>query len=223
MEDEIDITRRAVGQVMWKYFHILNSYAAGRTPLCNQRKEEQMGSRFQTAPTRGARIITVALAALLALSSATSVRAQEKEKADADAEFLTKVVPGIAASVKIIDYEVKNTSDEKVRDFAERVLKQHKESVKTASEHAKRLNIAVVTDPDKDSKEMTDKLSKLKGADLDVAFLEWLSHIHHDTTLFENEVKNGTDPELKTYAKNSITAGNEHLQEARELLAKLKK
>ena len=27
MEDEIDITRRAVGQVMWKYFHILNSWA----------------------------------------------------------------------------------------------------------------------------------------------------------------------------------------------------
>jgi hypothetical protein len=25
MEDEIDIARRAVGQVMWKYFHILNS------------------------------------------------------------------------------------------------------------------------------------------------------------------------------------------------------
>jgi len=167
--------------------------------------------------------IIVALSALLALSSATLVRAQEKEKADADAEFLTKVVPGIAASVKIIDYAAKNTSDEKVRDFAERVLKQHKESVKTASEHAKRLNIAVDTDGDKDSKEMIDKLSKLTGSELDVAFLEWLSHIHQDAMLFENEVKNGTDPELKTYAKNSITAGNEHLKEAREFLAKLKK
>jgi putative membrane protein len=168
--------------------------------------------------------ITIVLSALaIVLSSATSVRAQEKEKADADAKFLTKVVPSIAASVKIIEYEVKNTSDEKVKDFAERVLKQHKESVNTASEHAKRLKIAVVTDPDKDSKEMIDKLSKLKGADLDVAFLEWLSHIHHDTTLFDNEVKNGSDPELKTYAKNSITAGNEHLKEARELLAKRKK
>ena len=167
--------------------------------------------------------IIVALSALLALSSATSVRAQEKEKADADAEFLTKVVPGIAASVKIIDYAAKNTSDEKVRDFAERVLKQHKESVKTASKHAKRLNIAVDTDGDNDSKEMIDKLSTLTGSELDVAFLEWLSHIHHDTTVFDNEVKNGTDPELKTYAKNSITAGNEHLKEARELLTKLKK
>jgi hypothetical protein len=38
-----------------------------------------------------------------------------------------------------------------------------------------------------------------------------------------NEVKNGADAELKTYAKNSIAAGNEHLKEARELLAKLKK
>ena len=166
----------------------------------------------------------VALSALaLVLSSATSVRAQEKEKADADAEFLTKVVPGIAASVKIIEYEVTNTSDEKVKEFAERVLKQHKESVKTASEHAQRLKVAVDTDGAKDSKEMIDKLSKLKGSDLDVAFLEWLSHIHHDTTVFDNEVKNGSDAELKTYAKNSITAGNEPLNEARELLGKLAK
>jgi putative membrane protein len=182
-----------------------------------------MLSRSQTTPTRGARIIIVALSALaLALSSATSVRAQEK-KAGADAEFLTKVVPGIAASVKIIDYAVKNGSDEKVREFAERVLKQHRESVKTASEYAKRLNIAVDTHGDKDSKEMIAKLSKLKGSDLDVAFLEWLSHIHHDATVFDNEVKNGSDPELKTYAKNSITAGNEHLNEAHELLAEMKK
>jgi putative membrane protein len=36
-------------------------------------------------------------------------------------------------------------------------------------------------------------------------------------------VKNGSDPALKTYAQNSITAGNEHLSEARELLAKMKK
>ena len=96
-------------------------------------------------------------------------------------------------------------------------MKQHKESVKTASEHAKRLNIAVDADGDKDSKMMLDKLSKLKGSELDVAFLEWLSEIHHDTAVFDNEVKNGVDAELKSYAKNSITVGNEHLKEARKL------
>src|SRR5262245_45527738 len=183
-----------------------------------------MRSRSQPAPTRGAMIITVVLSALaLVLSSATSVRAQEKEKTDADAEFLTKVVPAIAASVKIIEYAEKNASDKKVRDFAQRVLDQHKGSVKTASEHAKRLNIAVVTDPDKDSKETIDKLSQLKGTDLDAAFLKWLSRIHENATVFENEVKNGADADLNAYAKNSIIAGNEHLKEARELLDKLKK
>jgi putative membrane protein len=168
--------------------------------------------------------ITIALSALmLALAPADSVRAKEKEKSDADADFLSKVIPSIAASITIIDYAVKNSSDEKVRDFAERVAKQHKGSLKTASEHAKRLKIAVVADPDKDSKEMIDKLSKLKGTDVDVAFLKWLSHIHEDTTVFDNEVKNGADADLKAYAKNSITSGNEHLREARELLAKMKK
>jgi putative membrane protein len=158
----------------------------------------------------------------LVLSSAVPVRAQEK-KNDADAEFLTKIVPAIAASIKIIDYEVKNTSDVKVKDFAGRVLKQHTESVKIATGHAKRLNVPVDTNGDKGSKEMIDKLSSLKGSDRDAAFLEWLSNIHHDASLFENEVKNGADPALKTYAKNSIDSGNEHLKEAQELLAKLKK
>src|SRR5262245_44003842 len=168
--------------------------------------------------------ITVALSMLaLALPSATSFRADEKQQANADTVFLTKVIPGTAASVKILEYAAKNASDEKVRDFAERVAKQHKEFVKTASEHAKRLKIAVVTNPDKDSKETIDKLSKLKGTDLDVAFLQWLSHGHEDTTVFESEVKNGDDADLKTFAKDAITTGNEHLKGARELLAKLKK
>jgi putative membrane protein len=168
--------------------------------------------------------ITILLSSVaLTLASEAPVRADEKQKGNADAEFLTKVVPGIAASVNIIEYSAKNASDEKVKDFAERVAKQHRESVKTASAHARRLNIAVVTNPVKDSKEMIDKLSKLKGIDIDIAFLKWLSHIHENTTVFDNEVKNGADADLKTYAKNSIIAGNEHLKEARELLAKLKK
>jgi hypothetical protein len=47
--------------------------------------------------------------------------------------------------------------------------------------------------------------------------------VNQGTTVFDNEVKNGTDAALKAYAQSSITAGNEHLSEARELLAKLKK
>jgi len=70
---------------------------------------------------------------------------------------------------------------------------------------------------------MIDKLSKLKGTELDVAFLEWLIDGHKDTTVFDSEVKNGNDAALKTFAKNAITSGNEHLKGARELLAKLKK
>ena len=177
-----------------------------------------MRSRSQIAPARGAGIIAVVLAALLALSFSTSARAEQKGKA-ADAEFLKKVLPSIAASIDIIKYEVENTSDEHVQEFAGRVLKQHKESFKIAWGHAKRLNIRVIDSGKKESKKMIDKLSNLKGSDLDVAFLECLSDIHHDATLFENEVKNGADPELKTYAENSIDSGNEHLKETQDILA----
>ena len=168
--------------------------------------------------------ITVFLSSLaIAPASAGTVRGQDKEKANADAIFLTKVVPGTAASVKIIEYAAKNASHGEVRHFAKHVAKQHQEFVKTASEHAKRLKIAVVTDPDKDSKKTIDKLSKLKGTDLDVAFLEWLIDGHKDTTVFDNEVKNGDDAGLKIFARNAIASGNEHLKEARALLTKVKR
>lgn len=144
-------------------------------------------------------------------------------KADADAEFLLKVIPGIDASVKIVEYAAKNASDATVKAFAEHVAKQHKGAVKIASDHAKRLKVEVASDPNKNSKETIDKLSKLKGTDLDAAFLQWLIDIHKDTTVFDNEVKNGADADLKAFAKNSIDSGNGHLKEARELLAKVKK
>ena len=155
--------------------------------------------------------------------STTAVRAAEQGKTNADQAFLTKVIPGTAASVKVIEYAAKNATDEKVRDFAERVAKQHQEFVKTASGHAKRLNIAVVSDPDKDSKATIDKLSELKGTDLDVAFLQWLSAGHENTAVFDDEVKNGTDTDLKTFAKDAITSGHDHLHEARELLVRVEK
>jgi predicted outer membrane protein len=156
-------------------------------------------------------------------ASAGAVPDKEKQSADADADFLTQVIPGTAASVEIIEYAAKHASDETVRDFAERVAKQHKEFVKTATAHANRLNIAVVTDPDKDSKATIDKLSKVKGTDLDVAFLQWLSDGHENTAVFEDEVKNGDDKDLKTFANNAIASGHEHLHEARAILARLKK
>jgi putative membrane protein len=159
----------------------------------------------------------------LSLASAASVRAEVKETPNADKEFLTKELPGTAASVKIMKYAAKNASLGEVRHFAKHVAKQHQEFVKTASEHAKRLRITVVTDPDRDSRETIDKWSKLKGTNLDVAFLEWLIDGHKDTTVFDDEVKNGDDADLKTFAKNAIASGNEHLEEARELLAKVKK
>jgi putative membrane protein len=167
--------------------------------------------------------ITLLLSALaFAPASSDWARGEEAGKA-ADTAFLTRVVPATAASVKIIEYAAKNAVDDKVRDFAGRVGKQHKEFVKAASGHAKRLKIAVVTDPDRDSKEMIGKLSKLKGTDLDVAFLRWLSGTHEDATVFERVVKNGGDVELRAFAKNGIASGHEHLKEARALLARIKK
>jgi hypothetical protein len=47
---------------------------------------------------------------LSSLASAGSLRGEDKEKANADKEFLTKELPGTAASVKIIDLTYSKTA-----------------------------------------------------------------------------------------------------------------
>jgi putative membrane protein len=158
------------------------------------------------------------------LTSADSVPAQDKEKANTDTAFVTKVIPGVTAAASVSEYVAKNSSDEKVRDFAEAVAKQHKEFVKTAVDTAKRLKFAVATGPDKEGQEMIEKLSKLKGDDFNSAYLKWLIDGHEKgMSVFEAEVKNGADADLKAQAKESIKVGMEHIKGASELLGKIKK
>jgi predicted outer membrane protein len=167
--------------------------------------------------------IAVVLSSLaLVLAFAASVCAAEK--ANTDADFLSKVVPGVTAVANVSDYMAKNGSEAKVKEFAASVAKEHKEFVKSATENAKRLKIAVGTDQDKEGKEMIEKLTKLEGSDRDAAYLQWLIGGHEKgMPAFEAEVKNSDDADLKTMAQDAIKVGKEHIKEAKELLAKVKK
>jgi len=159
---------------------------------------------------------------LLAAGSGAFVQADNKAASDTD--FLSKAMVCGTEEVNTAEYAAKHASDEKVKDFAQRLAKDHRDLNNSMAQNAKRLKRAVVTGVEKDGKARMDKLSKLQGDEFDREFLQQMIDGHEKAvTLFESEASGGDDADLKAVAKDNLPTLKKHLKEARELLAKLKK
>lgn len=164
-------------------------------------------------------LLLVSVAALPAF-----VRAEDKDKATSDADFVIKALTASTGEIKVGEYAAKHANDAKVREYAERLVKDHTALNNTIAENAKRMKVAVVLGKEKEPQQQIDQLSKLKGNDFDVAYLQQMVEDHQKAiTLFESEDKIGTDGDLKTAARNALPTLKKHLDDAKDLLAKLKK
>jgi len=168
-------------------------------------------------------LITSVALSLAVLVTQTTLRAEEK-KPEVDTNFVVKAFSGGVAEVKLSEYAAKHAADDKVRDFADKLAKEHKALNTTLGENAKRLKIAVVAGLERETKDKYDRLAKLKDKELDVEYLQCMIDDHEKAVkVFEQESKSGSDSDLKTVATNNLPTIKEHLKEARAHLARLKK
>jgi len=126
--------------------------------------------------------------------------------------------------LRVSEYAVRHASDERVRDFANRLVKDHQALDNTLTESAKRLKVAVAAGQEKETREKLDRLGKLKGPEVDAEYLQQMIHDHERAiALYESESNNAADPDLKAFATNNLPTLKKHLEEARNLRAKLSK
>jgi len=169
-------------------------------------------------------LMTSVALSLAVLVTQSPLRAEEKNKPEVDLNFLDKAFSCSVAEVKLSEYAAKHANDEKVRDFADQLVKDHKALNTRLAENAKRLKRAVVAGQEKETKEKYDRLAKLKGNEYDVEYLQCLIEGHEKAIkLFEQESKNGSDSDLKTMATNNLSIIKKHLEDARSHLARVKK
>jgi len=169
------------------------------------------------------RTIITSVAIALFLVSQSSLRAEKDVKAANDTDFLIKATRGGVAEVRVSEYAAKHASNEKVREYAERLVKEHQALNNVIAKNATRLKVAVVAGLEPETREKLDKLSKLKGNDLDREYLKRMIADHEKAIkLFESESKSSTDEDLKTVAKNNLPTLRDHLKEARNLASAIK-
>jgi putative membrane protein len=69
-----------------------------------------------------------------------------------------------------------------------------------------------------DEKKTLTELSKLKGAALDRAYIDDMVKDHQkDVQLFQQEAQSGTNPQLKSFAQETLPTLQQHLSQAQEL------
>ncbi len=158
-----------------------------------------------------------AMAACLGLSAAA--RAEEKQIASNDREFIQEVTAGDMAEVKLGRLAMERAANPKVRELAEKIVDDH---VRADKQLAMLLKNKALATPAKETpggmKDSYDRLSKLRGADFDRAYLKEMVEDHrHDIPKFEAMAKNGKDADLRAFAIKTLPTLREHYEMALEL------
>jgi putative membrane protein len=107
-----------------------------------------------------------------------------------------------------------NSANTQVQEFARQLIADHEKIGQELEALARSRGVSWERTPDKSA----EKLSTKTGADLDKAFVEKAREAHNDAVdLFEEEAKDGKDPEVRAFAARHVETMRAHREKARQL------
>src|SRR5262245_11738988 len=176
-----------------------------------------------------ARIIMVA-AVVCAIVSATSASAQDRYGRDrynryndnyygsisTDA-FVERAAQGSMAEVAMSNVARSRAWDQDVRDFANRMVRDHSQANRQLHRLAWQKGLSVPTDMDFQHRIALRNLRNRRGESFDRAYMRQMVDDHQSTlAMFRTYARNGDDPDLRAWAQQTLPALEHHHTMARE-------
>jgi putative membrane protein len=138
-----------------------------------------------------------------------------------DQDFARKAAIGGKAEVDLGKLAKKNGSNSSIKDFGGQMVTDHGKASKEFAAIAKKDGFKLPSSLDAEHQGTKDKLSKEKGADFDRDYVADTVAAHQQTVqLFQDEAKNGQNPDVKGFAQRTLPIIQHHLQMAQQLAAK---
>ncbi len=136
-----------------------------------------------------------------------------------DKIFLTKVMTSSQAEIKYSRLAEKNSNSLRVKAFATRQIVQHEKFNEQLEAIARRLDVKVPQELERDQSAVIDSLSKLSGAEFD---RNYLNRIIEDREkglkAFQEELDKGNSEELKKLCSEALPHMQRDLKRARRLM-----
>jgi putative membrane protein len=157
------------------------------------------------------------LSAGVMLLGAASMFGQTNGSADrmngsADQAFMMKAAQGGMAEVELGNLAVANAQSDSVKQFGQRMVDDHTKANDELKSIAGQKNVTLPASLDAKDAAMKNKMSGLKGAAFDKAYVADMVKDHKkDIAEFEKEANSGSDPDVKAFASKTLPTLKEHL------------
>jgi putative membrane protein len=135
-----------------------------------------------------------------------------------DQAFVQKAAQGGIAEVQLAQTAQQKTQSEQVKQFAQKMIDDHTPNNEQLVKLATTLGVTPPTEPDAMQQKMALRLETMSGSKFDRAYIHGQIQAHETMLkLFRNEAAHGQDPQLKSFAEQTVPVIQEHLSMAQQL------
>lgn len=115
---------------------------------------------------------------------------------------------------------LQKSKSQAVRSYAQRMIQEHTKSTQQLKQLAQQKEVTLPTDVGAENQPLLKQLKQLSGTAFDQAYMNGQVQAHSKTQQrYQAYLRQGQDPQLKTFASRIAPIVAEHLQMARSMVA----
>ncbi|MGE3784954.1 MAG: DUF4142 domain-containing protein [Alphaproteobacteria bacterium] len=150
---------------------------------------------------------------------ATQEQGQQKQKlSEKDKTFAKEAALGGMAEVELGNLAQTNAQNDEVKQFGTRMVRDHSAANQQLTTILAGKDFTAPTQLDEKHKKTLDKLSKMRGAEFDRAYMHEMVEDHDkDVKKFRQEAEHGNDADLKAFAQKTLPVLEQHQKLAHDI------
>ena len=135
-----------------------------------------------------------------------------------DKEFVKKAMEGNMAEVQMGQLALQKSSDDQVKQFAQRMVDDHGKMLDQLKPAAQAMGVKVPDGPSKGAMKNMDKMKGLSGDAFDQAYIKDMVKDHKkDSSEFKQEAQSTQNPQLKQLVTEASQTIDSHLQQIQQI------
>jgi putative membrane protein len=164
------------------------------------------------------RIAFAVMLLVLTLPNLASARQLYTGASIAPEKFVQTAGQANTTEIRASQIAAQKTSNPEIKDFAQLMIKDHSKAGDELAAIAQKKNLKVPEGVDGKVQAMLDRLQSQSGARFDRSYTKMMLKDHRKAVkFFQWYANNGTDAELKQFAKQTLPTLQEHLRKAEDL------
>jgi len=134
-----------------------------------------------------------------------------------DKSFAMEAAMGGMAEVELGKLAQQNAQSDDVKQFGSRMVQDHTNANQQLMPILSAKDVTVPQQPAEKDRKTYDRLSKMRGAEFDRAYMRDMVQDHEkDVKKFRQEAQHGGDPDLKAFAQQTLPVLEQHLKMAQD-------